>query len=148
MAIMDRTAPGARAVSRALAVLVVLLGLLAMHGVDSTHHAAAATTAVQHAAAQHQTAPADAPEQHQHAAVRTGTQEAAPAGPGCDEDCPDLTVLCAAVLAGAALALLLARRRTAPLPLAPTRPRAPTLAPPARHARPPDPVKELCVSRT
>jgi hypothetical protein len=71
---------------------------------------------------------------------------AAPAGATCGADCSDVAALCLAVLFGAGLALLLARRRTSCLSLARTRCRAP--APPVRHARGPDPVKELSVSRT
>jgi hypothetical protein len=70
-----------------------------------------------------------------------------PTGPGCDDDCTDLAVLCAVVLAGAALLLLLARRRARLLATPPRHDRT-TSAPPVRQARPPDPVKELCVSRT
>ncbi|MDP3713744.1 MAG: DUF6153 family protein [Mycobacteriales bacterium] len=145
------TAPGARAATRALAVLAVLLGLLAMHGLASTHHASAATTATPRDAAQHQAA-TTAPEQHQHAAVPAVVPEAAavaaPAGSGCDDDCPDLAVLCLAVLTGAALLAVLLADRRAPLLATPPRHRLVERAPPETVPRPPDPVKELCVSRT
>jgi hypothetical protein len=143
---VDWTAPGARAVTRALAVVAVLLGLLAMHGLASAHHAGAATPSVQHQAAP------TAPELHQHGAAAPVAQDAvgvaAPAGPACDDGCPVLAVLCVAVLAGAALLALLLARRRAPLVAAPPRHDHATRAPPARLARPPDPVRELCVSRT
>ena len=156
---MDRTAPGARVGTRALAVLAVLLGLLAMHGLASTHHASAATTAVQHGAAQHPAAPADAwpghqhaADEHQHASAVVVAQDAADTialeNPACDDDCPDLAVLCVAVLTGAALLVLLLARDRAPLLAAPPQRDRATRAPPVRVARPPDPVKELCVSRT
>lgn len=145
---MGMTAPGPRAATRALAVLAVLLGMLAMHGLASTHHAAAATTA-----AQHPPAPADSSSVQRHAAGAAVVHDnadvlAAPDGPACGEDCSDLALLCVAVLTGAALALLMARRRPSPLLVAPARGRAPAPAPPVGHARGPDPVRELCVSRT
>lgn len=145
---MDTTAAGRRALTRALAVLAVLLGLLAMHGLASTHHAVAATG--QHSAAAVASPADEAVAHHAPAAavVHDGAALAAPAGADCGGDCPDLGVLCVAVLlTGAALALL-ARRRSSPLLLAPARPLAPTRAPPGRLARGPDPVKELCISRT
>jgi hypothetical protein len=150
---MGMTAPRARAARRALAVLTVLLGLLAMHGLASTHHAAAATTASQHGAAQHDPAPADASAVQHHAAGAAVVHDtadvlAAPAGPACAEDCPYLALLCVAVLTGAALVLVTARRRSSPLVVSPARVRAPAPAPPVRHAQGPDPVRELCVSRT
>lgn len=152
MTSMGRTASRGRAAGP-LAVLAVLLGLLAMHGLASTHHAAAA------APAPHAVLPladqAAGPEHHHGAApaATSAAQQDAVAlttGPGvsCDEDCPDLMVLCVAVLTGVALALLLTRRRPSPLLLALPRPGAPTPGPPVRRARGPDPVKELCVSRT
>ena len=141
-----------RASAHVFAVLAVLLGLLAMHGLASTHHAAAATSAGQSAAV------ADTPSVHDH-----GYHAAAPAGadavqhdralltgPGasCDDDCPDLAVVCVAVLTDAALALLLARRGSAQPHIAQALREAAVNEPPVRSARAPDPVKELCVSRT
>ena len=150
MTSMDRTAPGARAVPRGLAVLAVLLGLLAMHGLASTHHAAAAAPG-QHSAAQQLAVPT-APDHHQHEAVPAvvpgAVAVAAPDGPGCDDDCPDLAVLCVAVLVGAALLATLLARRRAPLLGTPPRHDRADRTPPARVARPPDPVRDLCVSRT
>lgn len=148
MTSMDTTAPGARAATRTLAVLAVLLGLLAMHGLASTHHAAAATTA-----AQHHPAPADASAVQHHAAGAAVAHDeadvlAAPSGPACGEDCPDLALLCVAVLTGAALALLMAHRRSSPLLVSPASPHVPAPLPPVRHTQGPDPVRELCVSRT
>lgn len=147
MTSMGMTAPGLPAATRALAVLAVLIGLLAMHGLTSTHHAAAATTS-----AQHHPAPADASPVHHHAAgaavVHDNAALADSPGASCDETCPDLAVLCIAVLTGAALALLLARRRSSPLLPSSDRPRGPAPAPAVRHTQGPDPVRELCVSRT
>ena len=137
-----------RRAARALVVLTVLFGLLAMHGLTSTHHAAATTTTAQRSATQHQ-APLIA---HHHAAAAVqhdGDVLAAPAPPRGGDDCPDLAVLCVAILLGATLlARLLARRGPVRLLPAPVRHGAATRAPPVRHARGPDPVKELCVSRT
>lgn len=149
MTSMDRTAPG-RAATRALAVLAVLLGLVAMHGLASTHHAAAATAV--RGAAQHQAEPT-APKHPQHAAVpaieKAAAAVAGPEGPACGDDCTDLAVLCVAVLTGVMLgALLLAGRRAALLPAPPRHGHAALRAPPVRHVRGPDLVKELCVSRT
>ena len=73
---------------------------------------------------------------------------AAAGGLACAQNCPDLALLCVAVLTGAALALLMARRRSSPLLVSPARAHGPVPAPPVRHARGPDPVRELCVSRT
>jgi hypothetical protein len=152
---MGITAPRARAATRALAVLAVLLGLLAMHGLASTHHAAGATSAAQHHPAQ-AAADAAAVPAHQVAGAEAGPAApthgaaslAGPGGPTCDGGCPDLAVLCVAVLAGAALALLLARRRSVPLLTAPALRTARALTPAVWHPRGPDPVRELGVSRT
>ena len=141
------TAPTARAVLRALAVLVVVLGLLAMHGIAGTHHAAAAATPAAHGAVQHQAAPQAAHQHAAHRAVEDADVLAAPDRSSCD-DCWDIGALCVAVLAGAALAMLLAHRRSSPLLRAVARPRGPTRAPPGRLVPGPDPVKEICVSRT
>lgn len=155
MTSMGMTAPRARAATRALAVLAVLLGLLAMHGLASTHHAAAASapSALPHAAQADAAPAAEVDGVHDHAFSTSSAEHdavalAADPGATCDQTCPDLAVLCVAVLTGAALALLLARRRSSPLLLAPARPRAPAPAPPVRQARGPDPVRELCVNRT
>lgn len=151
---MGETAARGRA-ARLLAVLAVLLGLLAMHGLASTHHAAAAAPAA-HAALPAAEAEAEAGRNvHRHGAapvaVPAQAHGAAPlAGDGasCDDDCPDIAMLCVAVLTGAALALLLARERRPVLLPASAHPRAATRAPPVRMARGPDPVRELCISRT
>ncbi|MCU1691430.1 MAG: conserved rane protein of unknown function [Frankiales bacterium] len=152
VASMGRSAATTRA-ARPLAVLAVLLGLLAMHGLVGAHHAAAATSTHQApaAGAVHHHGPAGAPfATPAHATVVARAVAVLVDGPGasCDGDCAHLGELCLAVLTGAALALLLARRGPAPLLLAPTR-RAPRGAgPPGQHARGPDPVRELCISRT
>ncbi len=154
MTSMDDVAPRSRP-ARLLAVLALIVGLLAMHGVASAHHAAA-TPAPPHVSA------ADARATHPHvvdsaAGVVAATQQAAraragPADPACQGECPTAAAgLCVIVLTGAALGLLLRRRRrrrTAPLRFAPAPLPSRSAAPPVRHARGPDPVRELCVSRT
>lgn len=157
---MDGSAARGRA-ARALAVLTVVLGLLAMHGVTSAHHAAA--PAADHAAAPVSeellagTVHADGPQHQRHAGSAADAMPAAlqgvaaltaPAGPSCDDECLSVAMLCVAVLTGAVLALLLARRRHPCLLLAPARRRIRAPAPSVRHARRPDPVRDLCVSRT
>lgn len=145
---------------RLLAVLAVLLGLLGMHGLASSHHAAA-SPGVDHGAASVVERPGTALG-HQHAALQhdaagpvAGQQDAAGPGaliarsvPSCESGCQSAAALCVAVLASAALALLLARQRRGVPLRAPARPPATSALPPVRHARGPDPVRELCVSRT
>ena len=151
MTSMDETAPRGRA-TRLLAALAVLLGLLAMHGVASPHHAAAAPAVTGHAAA----SPAESAHPQDHVAtahLETASHQEAqalpgPAGPACHDGCASIGALCVAVLAGAALVLLLSRRQSSPLRLAQVRRSVRAPAPPYRHARGPDPVRELCVSRT
>lgn len=149
------TAASREHAARWLAVLAVLLGLLAMHGLGSPHHAAAASGATHAALPAAATSPDDDAHahHHRHAAAKPEVPHDAVAllgspGASCDGACPDLAMLCVAVLAGAALALLLTRRRSCPALATPARPRDPARAPPVRHARGPDPVRELCVSRT
>lgn len=148
---MDDVASSSRA-AQLLAVLALLVGLLSMHGVTSAHHAAA-TPAAPHVSA------ADARTTHAHdvdsaAGTVAATPQAVavlagPADPSCQGDCPTAAAaLCVIVLTGAALGLLLLRRRAAPLRLAPVPLPSRSAAPPVRHARGPDPVRELCVSRT
>lgn len=187
MTSMDRTDVRAAGPRTAVpfAVLAVLLGLLAMHGLASTHHAAPAggSHGVVSAGTSHAIVPADAPTHeavqlpavqlpaiqlgpiqlravsHSHGAavalatLQDVTTHAAAVlidapGATCDDDCRPLAVLCVAVLTGAALALLLARTRRTPLLRVVARLRSPVRAPPVRLARGPDPVEELCVSRT
>ena len=159
---MDDTAAGGRP-ARLIAVLAILLGLLAMHGVASAHHADAAIPVADHGvlpAVDFPPAEAAGPDQHHGTpaaqtttATTTATQPdvallAASAGTTCHGDCPGVAALCLAVLTGAALALLLARRRARPAGVATAPPTARGPAPPVRNARGPDPVRELCVSRT
>lgn len=155
--------------ARLLPVLAVVLGLLAMHGLASTHHASAAPA---RAGTPSAVAPVDsrqAVSQHRHGPqaddrAASGAQASTamagslveravtgPAVPECGDDCTDsLAMLCAAVLAATAAAVWLivaAARR--PVPTA-TR-RGPRARAPARARRLPprlDPVAELCVSRT
>ena len=168
---MDRTAwNGRSAPARLFALCAVVVGLLTMHGLASSHHgpAAAAPQAGPAVAASHvaEAGPAGAVAEHHvvpgpahHSAASTGAPAprltgplATPTGPSCAGDCPaGLVVLCVAVLAAAAVAVAVSvlLRRRARLPgagRAVSAAQAPTtarLAPP-----PPDPVRELCVSRT
>ncbi len=142
-------------VARLFALLVVLLGLLAMHGLTSTHHAAAATPVMSSASGPSSTSAVAKSTPHDdvhHNGDTPSVSQAAGAhtapGASCDDDCPT-TVLCLAILTAAAAA--------AALTLARTRPRAaggplsvqPRTTAPARHVpRAPDPVAELCISRT
>ncbi|MCY7364735.1 MAG: hypothetical protein LH469_05400 [Frankiaceae bacterium] len=138
-------------VVRVLTLLAVLLGLLAMHGVASTHHAPAAA-AEPSAAAQ----PYDPPEAgpHHQAATAAAQQPsplpAGPATPPCDQDCPGaLAALCVAVLAVAAeLAVAVVLRPHRGVVAAPTVCSADAPASARAALPPPDPVRELCISRT
>lgn len=156
---------GGAPAGRLLGLLAVLLGLLAMHGLASGHHAAAVSAghaaapalvsvqAAEHVGGSHDPAK---DRRHEHAVATapavtvqdgTGTALAGKAGRACDEDCSDgLAVLCVAV-AAAALAATGARARVL---LASARPRPRVRAPTAclRVLPAPDPVAELCVSRT
>ena len=166
---MDRTARNGRAApARLLALFAVLVGLLAMHGLASSHHSPAAAAehpsgpaqlhsaaAVQAHDVQTHDVQAHAPAHHGAAATGSPDQQptgplAAPSGPSCDTDCiTGLVALCVAVLAAAVIATaVLLRHRARPWGSRPARgtARAPTAArldPPS-----PDPVRELCVSRT
>lgn len=148
---------GRRTLSRALAVLALLAGLLAMHGLATEHHAprhassthdrhavlaAGQTTVVtvHHAAEGLASALVTAPE-------RLLELSTADCGPACPASSPT-TALCLAVLSGLALVLHLTRtrprdppaRRRGPIPhTEPT-----SVAVPRRR----DPVAELCISRT
>ena len=144
--------------ARLLLVLAVLVGLLAMHGLAGAHHAAA-TPLIGHAAVPPDesvvTGATIAIEVgHLHRAVQhtaAGATAAALAvrqAPSCDDGCGGVVALCVAVLVGAALALLLAHERAPRLLRPPARRRAHGPAPPVRHVQEPDPVRELCVSRT
>lgn len=158
-------ATGQRAVSRALAVVALVAGLLAMHGLATGHHAPAHASgaptahAVTAVAADAASAAADdgaLPPHHAAEAVAhvpTPAEQLLTLGPPgeCGSDCPDAAAakaLCLAVLTGLALALHLARSRHVALLHrrrgAACRPRAPGAAP---HSCP-DLVSELCISRT
>ena len=160
---------GRAAPARLLALFVVLVGLLAMHGLASSHHGAAtaaerpAGSAERHAAAtvtNHHSAAAvrahdlpHAPAHHGAATAGSLAQQptgplASPSGPPCDTDCVT-GPLCVAVLAAAVIApAVLLRHRARPWGTRPARgtARAPTAA--RLYPPPPDPVRELCVSRT
>ena len=156
---MDRTARNGRAApARLLALFAVLVGLLAMHGLASSHHSPAAAAEHPSGPAQlHSAAAVQAHAPAHHGAAATGSPDqqptgplAAPSGPSCDTDCiTGLVALCVAVLAAAVIATaVLLRHRARPWGSRPARgtARAPTAArldPPS-----PDPVRELCVSRT
>lgn len=143
------TGHGVRA-ARLFALLALLLGLLAMHGLASSHHATAAVSAQQHdvdaaePAADHSVAP---PTVSAHRDASAAAVE--PAGASCNQDClPGLAMLCLAVLATTAIAAVLARRRRRISFTTPRHERAPDPSPPGRLPPRPDPVAELCVSRT
>lgn len=155
---MDDTAAGGRAM-RLFAVLAILVGLLAMHGVASAHHAAAATPAAGHSVLPAASSPTDEPTgpQHHHGTPVAQTTAmippdgallAAPAGPACQDDCPGVVAICLTVQTGVPLALLLAERRACPVLTALVPLPARASSPPVRQARGPDPVRELCISRT
>ena len=159
---MSRTGRTGRAAARLLSMLAVVLGLLAMHGLASTHHAAAASSHAWNATAEIGFQPQDltGTQRHDHRATDApaaalalldGTA-AGPVAPACGDDCTSgLAVLCAAVVAAAAVIAWLvtatARRAVLSAPArVGARPRAPDAA---RRLLPgPDPVAELCVSRT
>ena len=189
---VDRALRNGRAApARLLALFVILVGLLAMHGLASSHHSAAtaaerpAGPAERHAAAavvnRHSAAAVQAhdvphapahdvphaPARHvthapaHHGAAATGSPAqqptgplAAPSGPSCDTDCvTGLVALCVAVVTAAVTAAVTAtavllRHRARPWGSRPTlgTARAPTAA--RLDPPPPDPVRELCVSRT
>jgi len=150
------------AAARLLALLAVVLGLLAMHGLASTHHAAAGPGSAPTAAAA-VAAPKDRAGAHRHEPASSGAREAtaassalpdgavAPADPACGDDCSSgLAVLCAAVLAaGTAWLVIAAAARGCRLaPAAGGVPQARAPATGRRLLTGPDPVAELCVSRT
>ncbi len=155
--------------ARLLGLLAVLLGLLAMHGLASTHHHAAAGVVApvadvhpagvapphRHGHAEH--GPASSTSDRVDVAYGTGAGHgdgAAVTGrpdPACDGHCaPDVAALCLAVLTCASAVALLAaaaRRRAGPHLPAPARAaRVPVLRDLSLVT--PDPVKDLCVSRT
>jgi hypothetical protein len=157
---MTREQTGARSAgaARLLAVVAVLVGLLAMHGLASTHHGPAA--------------PGDAAPAHAlvhapvHDVVGAGRSHAAatvlstavgmPASvasaplPACDGgDCPTgLAVMCLAVLTVVAAVGAAACARRATGPMRPRPARAPHAPAPRHLLRLLDPVVDLCVSRT
>ena len=153
---MDQAATTRRA-ARLLSVLALLLGLLAMHGLTTDHHVTAAASG-SHRAVVAAAADDEATAHHvghdSPTALTAGDGAAfvqavtAPAGATCEDDCAEVVALCLAVLAGAVAVLLLAHRRAGPSLLTPSARSAGTSAPPTRWARGPDPVRELCVSRT
>lgn len=138
---------GAR-LGRALAVLAVIAGVLAMHGLASAHHAAAAAPLVPALLA------AATADDHAHHAA-SPQPSAAPAiaanAHDCDPLCSSgehgLALLCVAVLIAVTAGVLVLRQRTGALPRStapPSAVRVPSTAPP----RSLDLVAELCVSRT
>lgn len=149
--------------ARLVALLAVVLGLLAMHGLASGHHGVAGAPGHDAAAVR---AVAEPPGAHGTAVMTSHTAETAsavmppgsgsyavPTPPSCDDDCPTaVAAVCAAVLAAAAMTAALVRAAAARRsPLSATagsghRARAP--APPRRLLPRLDPVAELCVSRT
>jgi hypothetical protein len=127
--------------ARVLAALAVIAGVLAMHGLATSHHSTAAaplTPAVM--------AAAQAVDGHPHASKGATT-----ASHDCDLLCQSgehgLALLCAAVLLTAAGSVLVLRQRTGLLPRTsgpPPATRPVATAPPRSF----DLVAELCISRT
>lgn len=131
---MDRPCRADR-LGRAVALLALVVGLLAMHGVAGAHHAAAGTethgtahatsahatsahATSAHATSGHVAAPTEHGTDHAthgydgsrvgHALTAAGVLVALPASgfPGCDDDCePGVATLCVAVLAVTAIAV-------------------------------------------
>ncbi len=105
-----------RPAGRLLALLAVLLGLLALHGLVSDHHAAAAAPVLGGARGSTSSAAQHAAPAHEHPAAAWTAGGATvvgqvPTPPHCDADCPgSIAKLCVAVLVAAATASLLARR--------------------------------------
>ena len=104
--------------ARLLPLLAVMLGLLAMHGLASTHHTAAAPARAgtpsavaavdsppagsqhRHGPQEHDRAASGAPAATAMAGSLLERAVTGPAVPGCSDECTDgLAVLCAAVLA-------------------------------------------------
>ena len=164
-----------RRTARLVGLLAVLLGLLAMHGLGSTHHAAAAAAAPVAGVAAVTDSGAAAPagmvagvaapavshhagltsHGHRHTEAATPVAEPGTAAvddlgiPACDERCQaGLAVLCVAVLTSAAvLAALARRRRTSHLLV--SRRRTSLGRTPSAPWRPGlDPVAQLGISRT
>ena len=161
---VDRTAPGGRA-ARLFAVLALLLGLLAMHGLVTGHHssvAGASTTSAAAPAGQQQVEAALDGAEHAsaklHAPAHLGQLTAAvglagqPGARALEDQCtdcpgPGAVALCLAVLVAVVARLLAHRARAAPS--AAPQVRLPLLgAGPLPFPRPPDLVAGLCVSRT
>lgn len=141
-----RQAASGRAV-RALSVLAVLVGLLAMHGIASNeHHSAVAASTL--AGALPSTGGADAGHAHAAAAEPAAAVQAGACDPACSDGDSGLLLLCVAVLlASGAVLLLRLRPRAGPRP----RRAGPPLRISARAPAPPrsfDVVAEFCVSRT
>ena len=156
-----------RGAARLLALLAVVLGLLGMHGLASTHHPVAATLGhALSAVAERPVMLLDraGPRQHDHAASgallhgasgasRLGEAAAGPAVPACEDNCRSgVALLCAAIIAtaAAATAWLIAATSRRRVPAAPAYGDPRARAPGAARWLPPnlDPVAELCVSRT
>jgi hypothetical protein len=133
-------------VGRAVAVLAVLAGVMAMHGLTTAHHGATAAPVVPAVLA---AADVDA---HAHAPVHAPVTPAAvvdthDCGLLCQSGEHGLAMLCVAVLLAAAAGALRVRQRTGLLPRQTGPPRCllpRTTAPPRSF----DPVAELCTSRT
>lgn len=132
---------------RLLSIVAIVLGLLAMHGLASSHHASAPLTEPQAAAAD----VAHGVMTMTDHAVTAAAELAPGVDAGCSGTCEQglgLAALCVAVLVAAAAALL-PGVRAAPLHGVDRRPASAPVRP--RRTRPPrtpDPVTELCTSRT
>ena len=150
--------PGAVRGSRLLAVLAVVLGLLAMHGLVSGHHVVAdrpgAGPGHGRSVSPAHLAPVVGAAAHPDHAAERAAAPAPPAAASAHPACPDcsdqaLALLCLAVLTLGVAGLL---RLHAGQPHRPVRAallRVPARAAPRRPVlRPPDLVADLCVSRT
>ena len=155
MRVAERNGHGSYGV-RVLTLLAVLLGLLAMHGLATSHHAPAAAAERSAVGAPMDDAVSGAGHHGADdvaAAPQATRPQAAPTGPSCHGDCPSaLVTLCLAVLATGSLVaavVLLRRGRLCGTAVVAAATRAVAMPASARTAfAPPDPVRELCVSRT
>jgi hypothetical protein len=129
--------------ARVLAVLAVIAGILAMHGLATGHQGASATPLVPALVAAVDQAAGHAAPAHTHSeATQHGECHLL-----CQGGEHALALLCVAVLLAAAGGALVLRQRTGLLPLR-TGPPARLLPRTAAPPRSFDPVAELCISRT
>ena len=138
--------------SRALAVMTLIAGILAMHALATSHHGATATPVLSSVLDV-----ADSIDGHLHAAAIgaraavDGSHEPLTSQHDCAGACEGgehaLALLCVAVLLAAGAHGLVLRQRSGLLPRR-SGPPGRAVAPPPAPPRPPDPVADLCISRT